>query len=92
MAASGVISYPFYWKAVAVTFRRGIRKNEKMLILFKNCGSVKRAYDLGFPLEKLQLGGLEMARTIDDFQELSLNEGSGKASGHTGQGVEIAFR
>ena len=44
-------------KAVAA-FQKGVFGNEKMLILFKTVESVKRAYDLGFPLEKLQLGGL----------------------------------
>lgn len=46
-----------------------------MLILFKTVESVKRAYDLGFPLEKLQLGGLGNGTDkVMISKELSLNE------------------
>ena len=43
--------------------------------LFKTVESVKRAYDLGFPLEKLQLGGLGNGTDkVMISKELSLNE------------------
>ncbi len=61
-------------KAVAA-FQKGVFGNEKMLILFKTVESVKRAYDLGFPLEKLQLGGLGNGTDkVMISKELSLNE------------------
>ena len=45
------------------------------MILFKTVESVKRAYDLGFPLEKLQLGGLGNGTDkVMISKELSLNE------------------
>ena len=54
---------------------KGVFGNEKMLILFKTVESVKRAYDLGFPLEKLQLGGLGNGTDkVMISKELSLNE------------------
>ena len=46
-----------------------------MLILFNTVESVKSAYDLGFPLEKLQLGGLGNGTDkVMISKELSLNE------------------
>lgn len=33
-------------------------KSNKMLVLFKSVANVKKAFDMGFPLEKLQVGGL----------------------------------
>ena len=62
-------------KFLAQVFQKGVFGNEKMLILFKTVESVKRAYDLGFPLEKLQLGGLGNGTDkVMISKELSLNE------------------
>lgn len=39
-------------------FKNDVFKNKKMLILFKSIENVKRAFDLGFPIKELQIGGL----------------------------------
>ncbi|HJD46824.1 MAG TPA: PTS sugar transporter subunit IIB [Candidatus Mediterraneibacter norfolkensis] len=44
-------------KAVAA-FQKQVFQNEKILVLFKSVNNAKRAFDLGFPMEKLQIGGL----------------------------------
>ena len=65
-----------------------------MLILFKTVESVKRAYDLGFPLEKLQLGGLGNGTDkVMISKELSLNEGEvEKLLDMQDKGVEITLQ
>ena len=79
-------------KAVAA-FQKGVFGNEKMLILFKSVESVKRAYDLGFPLEKLQLGGLGNGTDkVMISKELSLNEEEEKLLDMQGKGVEITLQ
>lgn len=61
-------------KAVAA-FQKDTFKNEKLLILFKSVDSMKKAFDLGFPLEKLQVGGLgNGTNKVMISKELSLNE------------------
>ena len=61
-------------KAVAA-FRNNVFENEKILVLFKSVESVKRAFDLGFPLEKLQVGGLgNGTNKVMISKELSLDE------------------
>lgn len=61
-------------KAVAA-FQKDAFKSEKMLILFKSIENIKRAYDMGFPLEKLQIGGLgNGTNKVMISKELSLNE------------------
>lgn len=40
------------------SFQKGVFKDKKMLILFKSVANAKKAVDLGFPLEKLQVAGL----------------------------------
>lgn len=44
-------------KAVAA-FQNEVFQNEKILVLFKSVENAKKAFDLGFPMEKLQVGGL----------------------------------
>lgn len=44
-------------KAVA-GFQNDVFKDKKMLVLFKSVDNVKIAFDLGFPLTSLQIGGL----------------------------------
>ena len=61
-------------KAVAA-FQNDSFKSEKMLVLFKSVESVKRAVDLGLPLEKLQVGGLGNGTDkVMISKELALNE------------------
>ena len=61
-------------KAVAA-FQNDSFKSEKMLVLFKSIETVKKAFDLGFPLEKLQVGGLgNGTNKIMISKELSLND------------------
>ena len=61
-------------KAVAA-FQNDSFKSEKMLGLFKSVESVKRAFDLGLPLEKLQVGGLGNGTDkVMISKELALNE------------------
>lgn len=44
-------------KAVA-GFQNDVFKDKKMLVLFKSVENAKKAFDLGFPLKDLQVGGL----------------------------------
>lgn len=44
-------------KAVA-SFQKDVFKDKKVLVLFKSVANAKKAFDLGFPLEKLQVAGL----------------------------------
>lgn len=61
-------------KAVAA-FQNDSFKSEKMLVLFKSIETVKKAFDLGFPLKKLQVGGLgNGTNKVMISKELSLNE------------------
>ena len=50
-------------------------KSKKMLVLFKSVANVKKAFDMGFPLEKLQVGGLGNATNkVMISKELALSK------------------
>ena len=50
-------------------------KSNKMLVLFKSVANVKKAFDMGFPLEKLQVGGLGNATNkVMISKELALSK------------------
>ena len=61
-------------KAVA-GFKNNVYKDKKFLILFKSVENTKKAFDMGFPLEKLQVGGLGSgADKVMISNELSLSK------------------
>lgn len=80
-------------KAVAA-FQNEAFKSEKMLVLFKSVETVKKAFDLGFPLEKLQVGGLgNGTNKVMISKELSLNEEELNALLEMqGKGVDITLQ
>lgn len=39
-------------------FQNDVYKDKKLLVLFKSVENMKKAFDLGFPLKNLQIGGL----------------------------------
>lgn len=64
-------------KAVA-SFQKDVFKDKKMLVLFKSVENVKKAFDLGFPLKNLQIGGLGSGTNkIMISNELSLSKEEG---------------
>lgn len=80
-------------KAV-VSFQKEIFKGEKMLILFKSVANAKTAFDLGFPLEKLQVAGLgNGTNKIMISNELSLSrEEADMLLDMQSKGVEITLQ
>lgn len=80
-------------KAVA-GFKKEAFGNIKMLVLFKSIESVKRAFDLGFPLEKLQIGGLgNGTNKVMISKELSLDETEvGMLLEMQAKGVEVSLQ
>lgn len=61
-------------KAVAA-FKKDVFKDKKLLILFKSVENAKKAFDLGFPMKALQVGGLgNGTNKVMISNELSLSE------------------
>lgn len=80
-------------KAVA-SFKKDVFKDEKMLILFKSIANAKNAFDLGFPLEKLQVAGLgNGTNKIMISNELSLSrEEADMLLDMQNKGVEVTLQ
>lgn len=77
-----------------ISFQKNAFKDGKMIILFKSVDSVKKAFDLGFPLEKLQVAGLgNGTNKIMISNELSLSrEEADMLLGMQNKGVEVTLQ
>lgn len=80
-------------KAVA-GFQKDVFKDKKLLILFKSVENAKKAFDLGFPMKQLQVGGLgNGTNKVMISNELSLSKEEAQAlSDMQAQGVEVSLQ
>lgn len=69
-------------------------KNKKLLILFKSIENAKRAFDLGFPMSEMQIGGLGSGTNkIMISNELSLSkEEAMQLEQMAGKGVSVSLQ
>ncbi len=80
-------------KAVAA-FKKDVFKDKKLLILFKSVENAKRAFDLGFPVKALQVGGLgNGTNKVVISNELSLSkEEADMLEAMQSAGVEVTLQ